>query len=126
MYYDLLTKIKNAQRAKHESVQVPFSKFDFAVAKILEEGGYVGEAAKRTAGKRQVIDVKLKYRPTGPAITDFKLVSKPSRRFYAGYRELKPVKQNYGMAVLSTPAGIMSNRKARKEKQGGEYLFEIW
>ena len=61
-----------------------------------------------------------------PAITDFKVMSKPSRRLHIGYRDLKAVKQNYGLSILSTPAGVMSNREARKQKVGGEYLFEVW
>lgn len=126
MYYDLLTRIKNGQHARHESVQVPFSKFDFAVAKTLVDAGYATSAEKRTIGKRTVIEVVLKYKNDMPAMSDFRIVSKPSRRLYAGYGELKPVKQNSGVSVLSTPEGIMTNKEARKQKVGGEYLFEIW
>ena len=126
MYYDLLSRIKNGQQARLETVQAPFSKFDFAVAKTLEEAGYVAKAEKRTIGKKTVIEVELKYTNNTPAITDFKIISKPSRRMYAGYAELKPVKQNFGMSVLSTSAGIMSNKQARKQKVGGEFLFQIW
>lgn len=126
MYYDLLTRIKNAQKAEHESVQAPFSKFDFAVAKVLEDSGYISNAEKKTVGKRILIEVKLKYSKGVPALTDFRIMSKPSRRSYSGYTELRPVKQGYGISILSTPEGVMSNRDARKKKVGGEYLFEIW
>jgi small subunit ribosomal protein S8 len=59
-------------------------------------------------------------------LTDFRMLSKPSRHIYSGYRELRPVRQHYGLAVLTTPQGIMTNKEAKKQKVGGEYLFEIW
>lgn len=126
MYYDLLTRIKNGQQARHNSVQAPFSKFDFAVAKTLQEAGFVEDVQKKAAGKRNVIEIRLKYKKNQPGMTDFRIVSKPSRRLYSGYGELKPVKQNFGVSVLTTPSGIMTNKEARKQKVGGEYLFEIW
>ncbi len=127
MHYDLLAKIKNAQRARKENLQTPLSAFNLAVAQALVRHGFLREAEVRSAGKRQVLDVKLKYdRDDRPAITDFKIMSKPSRHLYIGYRELKPVRQGYGISILSTPSGIISNREARKQKVGGEYLFEIW
>jgi small subunit ribosomal protein S8 len=126
MYYDLLAKIKNAQRAKKEIMLTPFSKGDFAVAEVLVSRKFLKSAERRTIGKRQYLEVRLSYKENRPGMTDFKVMSKPSRRLYIGYRELKPIKQNYGMSVLSTPDGILSNRDARKKKVGGEYLFEIW
>ncbi len=126
MYYDLLPKIKNAQRAQKDSLVVPFSKMDFAVAKVLQESGYLGEVQKKTSGRHPAIEIKLKYHDKRPVVNDFKLVSKPSRHQYMGYRELTSVKQGYGVAVLSTPRGVMSNKQARKDKVGGEYLFQIW
>lgn len=126
MYYDLLAKIKNGQRAKKEIILTPFSKGDFAVAEVLAARKYIKSAEKRVIGKRQYLEVKLSHKDGRPGMTDFKIMSKPSRRLYIGYRELKPIKQNYGMSVLSTPNGIFSNRDARKHKVGGEYLFEIW
>jgi small subunit ribosomal protein S8 len=126
MYYDLLTRIKNGLRARKETIHAPFSNFDFAVAKFLQETGYVSAADKRNVGKKALIDIRLKYVNGEPAITDFKLVSKPSRRMYIGYRDVMPVRQGHGYAAISTPSGIMSNRAARKKKVGGEYLFQIW
>lgn len=126
MYYDILARIKNGQAARHESIQAPYSQFDFAVAQTLVDAGYIADAQKRTVGKKAMIDIKLKYRADGPAMSDFKIVSKPSRRTYASYGELRAVKQNHGVAVLSTSVGVMTNHSARKQKVGGEYLFEIW
>ena len=126
MYYSILAKIKNAERARKETFQTPFSNFDNAVAKVLEEKGFIAGAEKRTVGKKFFLEITLKYKKGEPAMTDFKIMSKPSRRFYKGYRELKPVRQNYGIAVISTPSGVMSNKEAGKKKLGGEYLFEVW
>ncbi len=126
MYYNLLSEIKNAEQARKESLSLPYAEFDFAVAKLLAEKGFVKEAEKKTSGRKPAIEIKLKYRDGEPALTGFKIVSKPSRRFYIGYRELKPVRQSFGISVLSTPSGIMSNKEARKQKVGGEYLFEVW
>ncbi len=105
---------------------VPFSGFDFAVARILAEEGYVKAAEKKNAGVRGAIEIKLAGSEKKPAISDFRILSKSSRRIYVDYRNLKPVKNGYGIGVLSTPKGIMSNKTARKNKVGGEYLFEIW
>ena len=126
MYYDLLAKIKNAQRAKKEVMQVPFSNFDFAVLKLLTEAKYLQDVQKRNVGKKSILDVRLRYVHKEPAMTDFKIVSKPSRRLYRGYGELRPVKQGHGHSVISTPQGVMTGSRARKAKVGGEYLFEIW
>ena len=126
MYYDLLAKLKNATMAKKEKIIVPFSKMDEAVLKTLVENGYIKSADMEVIEERKVIVVRLAYKNTATAVNDFKLVSKPSRRFYFDYRSLRPVKQGYGVAVLSTSKGIMTNKEAKKNKIGGEYLFEIW
>ena len=126
MYYDLLIRIKNAGALKREAVLAPFSNFDLAIAKVLVAAGYLADAQKKTIGKKAFLDVRLKYPNKEPMFKDFRLMSKPSRKRYSGYRELKPVKQHTGFAVLSTPQGIMTNRDARKRKVGGEYLFEVW
>lgn len=130
MYYDLLPKIKNAIQARKERLVVPFSTMDFAVLKSLADAGYVKSAEKEALGRRNVIAVRL---PSGAkngakrgAVVEFKMVSKPSRHQYRDYRSLRPVKQGHGVGILSTSKGIMTDREARKQKIGGEYLFEIW
>jgi small subunit ribosomal protein S8 len=125
MYYDLLAQMKNAIRARKEKFTVPFSKMDHAVLTTLVQAGYLKSAEKEALGRRNVIVVRFPGKgKTG--MSDFKIVSKPSRHFYADYRSLHPVKQGHGVAVLSTSKGIMTDRAARKAKVGGEYLFEIW
>ncbi|MFH0890938.1 MAG: 30S ribosomal protein S8 [Candidatus Liptonbacteria bacterium] len=126
MFYDLLARIKNAQSARKESFQMPFSTFDLAVARVLAESGYIKEAEKRGSAKKPLLEIKLKYSAGHPAMTDFKIVSKPSRHIYSDYRSLKPVRQGYGMAIISTPKGIISGKQAKQDKVGGEYLCEIW
>lgn len=126
MYYDLLAKVKNASRAHREGFQTAYSGQDLAVAKLLVRYRFLKDAQKRTIGKKHYIEIKLLYRDSVPAFSDFRFFSKPSRRLYYGYRELMPVRQNYGIGVVSTPQGMMTTGDARKAKVGGEYLFQIW
>ncbi len=126
MYYDILAKLKNAARVHKDRLVVPFSKMDFAVAQALVAGGYLKSAEKDATGKKSVIVMRLIYKEKVSAVNDFSLVSKPSRRQYIDYRSLRQVKQGHGIGVISTPAGVMTTREARKKKVGGEYLFEIW
>jgi small subunit ribosomal protein S8 len=126
MYYDLLPKIKNAARAQKDKMIVPFSRMDFAVATALVNGGYMKSVEKEMAGKRNVIVMRLAYKDKRSAVNDFKTVSKPSRHYYVDYRSLRPVKQGHGLGVISTSKGVMTDKEARKQRLGGEYLFEIW
>jgi small subunit ribosomal protein S8 len=126
MYYDLLAQLKNATMAKKEKITVPFSKMDAAVLKTLVENNYIKSADNEVVGGKNFIGIRIAYKDKIGQVSDFKIVSKPSRRFYFDYRSLRPVKQGYGVAVLSTSKGIMTNKEARKKKIGGEYLFEIW
>ncbi len=126
MYTDLLTKIHNAQRAKKASVKVPYSTMDMAVAEVLAARGFVLSAAKKGRAPKRIIEVELKYEGETGAISGIKFLSVPSRRLYAGYKEMRPVRQGFGVAVVSTPSGIMTSSQARKSKIGGQLLFEIW
>ena len=126
MYTDLLTKIHNAQKAKKISLKVPFSNMDMAVADILAAKGFVAAVNKKGRVPKRIIEVDLKYDNERGAISGIKFLSVPSRRRYAGYKELRKVRQGYGVAILSTPKGIMTAQEARKQKLGGQLLFEIW
>lgn len=126
MYIDLLTKLKNAQKAKKASVKLPYSNMDFAIAEILSARGFVGAVTKKGRMPKRVMEVELKYENGRGALGGVRFLSVPSRRLYAGYKELRPVKQGYGIAILSTPNGILTNAEARKKKVGGQLLFEIW
>lgn len=122
MYYRLLPEIKNAIAARKDRVTFPFSKMDHAILSSLVGAGYIKSVEKEAIGKKNFLTVKLKK----GSITDFKLISKPSRHSYVDYRSLRSVRQGTGMGVLSTSRGIMTTKEARKQKVGGEYLFEIW
>jgi small subunit ribosomal protein S8 len=124
MYYRLLPEIKNALRAGKEKMTVPFSRMDLAVLEVLRDNDYVKSAEKEVVGKKSVITVQFGAKKRKDV--DFKLLSKPSRRFYSDYRSLHRVRQGYGIGVLSTPKGILSATDAKKKKVGGEYLFQIW
>jgi len=126
MYYRLLPELKNALRAEKEKITFPFSGMDFAILTVLAEKGYIKSAEKEAVGKKNIIVVRLGGQKSARAAMDFKLVSKPSRRVYVDYHSLHPVKQGYGLGVLSTSNGILSETDAKKKKVGGEYLFEIW
>ena len=127
MYYDLLVKIRNAEQARRKFLRIPYSRMDFAIAKILIEAAYLKDAKKRVVGKKSFLDIELppEYNDY-KVIENFKFVSKPSRRVYVGYRSIRPARQGYGLAVVSTSSGVMTSREAKKRKLGGEYLFEIW
>lgn len=127
MYLDLLIQIKNAQQARKDSLKVPYSNLDFAVAELLAKHNYLDSVAKKGRMPKRIIEIKPKYDPKGQgAINGVRTLSKPSRRLYVGYQELRPVKQGYGLSVVSTSKGIMTGKDARKEKVGGQLLFEIW
>lgn len=126
MYYNILSELKNAVRARKDKTTFLYSNMDFAILKKLMEGGYVKSVEKEAMGRKNIIVVKLAYKDKIAAINDFKIMSKPSRHSYADYRSLNSVRQGHGLSVLSTSQGIMTGKEARKNKIGGEYLFEIW
>lgn len=126
MYHDFLIRIKNGARSGKESVLAPYSNIDLAIGKILVDKGYLKSVEKRVIGRKNYIEAEIAYKDKKAVLSDFKMVSKPSRHIYSGYRELRPVRQRYGTAVFSTPKGIMTASDARKSKVGGEYLFEVW
>ncbi len=127
MYIDLLTKIKNAQAVKKENIKTPYSKMDERILESLKKSSYIKDYTKKGRGPKKIFDIKLKYLDGKiGVIQSIKFVSKPSRRVYIGYRELKPVRQGYGLLVISTPQGIMTGKEAKKLKLGGEVLFKIW
>ena len=127
---DMLAAIMNAQAVNKESVTLPFSKMKFDIANVLKTSGYLAgvEIKKRKAKKseQELISATLKYDEHGPAISGIKLISRPSRRMYIKASQIKLVRSGHGMSVVSTPKGIMNSKEARKQKLGGEILFEVW
>lgn len=122
---DMLTRIRNATLAKKREVSVPFSKLKLAIATILAREGYVAEV-EQTATKPAFVVLKLKYTNGIPAIQHLKRVSTPGHRKYVKTDEIENVLNGFGLAILSTPRGIMTNIEARSARVGGEVLCEIY
>jgi small subunit ribosomal protein S8 len=124
---DMITRIRNAQMAKHESVDISSSRMKVAIAEILKEEGYILDYKELKDDKHQVIRIRLKYVEDGDiVIKKIERVSKPGRRIYVNSKEIPHVLRGYGISILSTSKGVMTDRKARKEKVGGEVLVKVW
>lgn len=123
---DMLTRIRNAQMVRKESVSLPYSKMKERIAQILKEEGYVRSVNVSEETGRKEIVIDLKYVERKPAIRELKRVSTPGRRVYANKGNLPFVYDNLGIAIISTSKGVMTNREARKQKVGGEVLCEIF
>ena len=124
---DLLTRIRNASSAKHDSVEIPASNMKKAICKILVDEGYVKNYTVTQDGKQGVIKVTLKYgEGKTPVIQGLRRVSKPGLRIYSSAAELPKVMKGLGIAIISTSRGVMTDREARKQNLGGEVLAFIW
>ena len=124
---DMLTRVRNANNAKHETVDVPASNMKKAIAQILLEEGYIKSFQLIDDGTQGVIRITLKYLPgKEKAIQGLRRVSKPGLRVYAGADELPQVLRGLGIAIISTSKGIMTDKKARAQHVGGEVLAFVW
>jgi small subunit ribosomal protein S8 len=124
---DLLTRIRNAQRAGLEQVELPASKIKQRICEVLRDEGFVREVTAKEDGQQGVLTVILKYdQEKRPAISEIKRQSKPGLRRYLSYRDIPPVMNGLGIAVLSTSRGVMVDREARKQHLGGELLATVW
>lgn len=124
---DLLTRIRNANTQKHESVEIPASNLKKAIVQILLDEGYIKSFTVIEDGKQGVIKVVLKYtEDKAPVITGLRRVSKPGLRIYSDVENLPKVMKGLGIAIISTSKGVMTDRQARNENVGGEVLAYIW
>lgn len=124
---DLLTRIRNANTSKHETVDVPASNMKKAIVEILNNEGYIKGYQVIEDGKQGVIRITLKYGPKNEkVISGLKRVSKPGLRYYAGADELPRVLKGLGIAIISTSKGIMTDKEARAQHIGGEVLAFVW
>lgn len=141
---DMLTRIRNANRIESPAVDIPSTKVKVTIAQVLKEEGFVldyqvGKLAPGPDGRvaftteveakepKKVLRIYLKYGPDGErVIRRIARASKPGRRLYLGYKEIKPVLQGMGISIVSTSRGVMSDRKARAERLGGELLCQVW
>lgn len=124
---DLLTRIRNAQTARHSKLSIPGSKLRLGLAEIMQRHGYLTSVAWRAEGPQGFVDIELRYDKNDmPMITSLKRISKPSRRVYVGVDELPEVLNGLGIAVLSTSKGLLTDKEARAARVGGELLCEIY
>ena len=124
---DLLTRIRNAVRVRHPSVDVPYSKEKAQVLEVLKREGFIADFKDEGEGKARFARIYLKYSRLGePVIQEIQRESRPGRRVYRGHSELEPVLRGIGIAVISTSKGVFSDRECRKQQLGGEVLCKVW
>jgi small subunit ribosomal protein S8 len=123
---DMLTRIRNAQMARHRRVDMPVSKLKVEVARLLKDNHYIHDYKLLDDGRHPVLRLYLKYFQDKPVIRELRRVSKPGLRQYVGVEEIPRVRNGLGMALLSTSRGVMTDRQARAAKVGGELLAIVW
>ncbi|HVT59642.1 MAG TPA: 30S ribosomal protein S8 [Thermoanaerobaculia bacterium] len=127
---DLLTRIRNAHLAKHDRLDVPASRLKLEVARLLKEEGFIKNLREIEPPPGEPVGtlrIFLRYSPEGtPAINHLKRVSKPGRRVYARADEIQPVRNGFGIGIVSTSQGLLTDRQARERRVGGELLCEVW
>ena len=123
---DMLTRIRNGQRAKMDSVVSPASRLRENVLEVLKREGYIRGYSEETVGAHKALRIELKYFEGQPAIQHVARVSKPGRRVYSGSKELPVVRNGLGITIVSTPRGVLSDAEAREHNVGGEVLAEVF
>ncbi len=124
---DMLTRVRNALKSRHQKVDVPASKLKSEIARILKEEGYITNFKLAEEGSQRLIRIYLKYTLTNqPAISHIERVSRPGCRVYVGSTDIPKVLGGLGVNILTTPRGVMSGKSARREGVGGELLCQVW
>lgn len=123
---DFLIQLKNAYMAGKPTISFPYSKAVLAIAKVLKEEGYIQNVKSKTEDEKKSIEIELLYKGRKPVVHDIRLVSKPSVRRYVAKNRIPRTEGGFGIAILSTSSGIMTGKKARKEKIGGEIICQIY
>ena len=124
---DMLTRIRNANTAKHDTVEIPASNMKKSIAQILLDEGYIKDFEVIEDGKQGIIKITLKYGPNKTQIiTGLRKVSKPGLRIYSNCEDMPKVMKGLGIAIVSTSKGVMTDKQARKENVGGEVLAFVW
>ncbi len=123
---DMLTRIRNGQQAKMDSVLSPASKLRANVLEVLQREGYIRGYSEDASGRHKALRIELKYFEGEPAIKHVARVSKPGRRIYSGSRELPVVRNGLGITIVSTPRGVLSDAEAKSHNVGGEVLAEVF
>lgn len=124
---DMLTRIRNANKAKFEKVDIPSSKIKVSIAKILQDEGYIKNYSQADDNKQGILQLQMKYDNKGAGIiSEIKRVSKPSCRVYVNKDAIPMVRNGLGLAILSTSKGVLSDKEARKQQVGGEVICTFW
>ncbi|MES2930888.1 MAG: 30S ribosomal protein S8 [Patescibacteria group bacterium] len=123
---NMINMIKNAGVREHETITVPYSKIKHTIADCLVREGYLSSVTKKTKKGQAVLELGLVYVEGTPKVTGAERVSKSSRRIYKGVKAIKPSRNGYGLTVMTTSKGILTDKEAKKEMVGGEVLFRLW
>ena len=123
---DMLNRIRTAQAAQKETVSIPFSNLKYEIALMLEKNKLVENVEKKGKKVEKVMEISLKYQNKIPIISKLKRISKPGQRIYLTADKIRKVKQGYGLAIVSTSKGLMTDKEARQNKIGGEIICEVW
>ena len=122
----MIARVKNAQARKHKKVELPSSKFKSKIADILKNEGFIKDFKVSTEEKKNILSLELKYHSGNPVISNFERVSKPGRRIFSSADSLPKINNGLGIAILSTPKGVMTDIDARKQKVGGEIVCKVF
>jgi small subunit ribosomal protein S8 len=123
---DMLNRIRNAQAVLKPTVDVPISKIKLEICQILAREGLIKGFEKKGRKNKKIIQITLQYDGKIPAISGMKRISKPGQKIYLPYKKIKKVKGGYGLSIISTSKGLITNKEARRKKLGGEVICEIW
>jgi len=123
---DMLTRIRNAQKANHTKVQMPSSNFKLAIAKILKKEGYIEDVIQYKKGFKVTLEIVLKKHEEKYAISEIQRISTPGQRVYVRKNRIPKILNGYGLAIISTSKGLMTNEDAKEKGLGGEIVFKVW
>ena len=123
---DMIARVKNAQARNHKKVELPSSNFKSKIANILKNEGFIKDFKILEEDKKQVLSLELKYHSGNPVISNFERVSKPGRRIFSSADSLPKINNGLGIAIVSTPKGVMTDMDARKQKVGGEIICKVF
>ena len=123
---DMIARIKNAQLRNHKKVQLPSSKFKIKIAEVLKSEGYIIDFKVSQESNKPYLEISLKYNSGNPVISSIQRVSKPGRRIFSRAESLPKINNGLGIAIISTPKGVMTDIDARKQKVGGEIICKVF
>ena len=123
---DMLARLKNSQRRNHKKIELPSSKFKMKIAEILKSEGYIVDYEVKLEQNKSNLEISLKYNSGNPVISSIERVSKPGRRIFSSAESLPKINNGLGIAIVSTPKGVMSDIDARKQKIGGEIICKVF